>query len=64
MMMNALRKLNRCDDGKPWDKDARCTIYPSKVGAPVVTFIHNGTHQFPEEAPEIIVKFFKEHAQP
>jgi len=29
--------------------------------APVVTCINPGTHKFPDAAPEIIVKFFKEH---
>jgi hypothetical protein len=30
----------------------------------VVTFIHPGNHTFSQEAPPVIVKFFKEHAQP
>lgn len=64
MMMNALRKMNQCGEGKPWHDEKNCTIYESKVGAPVVTFIHPGTHKFPEEAPALIVKFFKEHAKP
>ncbi|MCU0784892.1 MAG: dienelactone hydrolase family protein [Verrucomicrobia bacterium] len=58
LTMNAVRKVNGCDrEGKPWDK--QCTIYPSKTGTPVVTFIHPGGHQFPKEAPALIVKFFK-----
>jgi len=61
LMIGALRKANKCGEGKPWQKEKDCTIYESKVGAPVVTFIHSGTHKFPEEAPEIIVKFFKQH---
>jgi len=61
LMMTALRKLNQCGEGKPWEKEESCTIYESKVGAPVVTLIHPGTHKFPEEAPAIIVKFFKQH---
>ena len=60
--MNALRNLNGCGAGKPWAKD--CTLYESKLGTPVVTFIHPGTHKFPEVAPALIVKFFKEHTQP
>lgn len=64
MMMAALRKANQCGEGKPWNADQRCTIYQSKVSAPVVTYITEGTHKFPDEAPEIIVKFFKEHAKP
>ncbi len=60
--MNALRKLNECGEGKPWAKG--CTIYESKLGTPVVTFIHPGTHKFPEAATALIVKFFQAHAQP
>jgi hypothetical protein len=37
-----------------------CTIYPSNVGAPVVTMIHGGGHMVPREASALIVKFFKE----
>jgi polyhydroxybutyrate depolymerase len=62
MMMDALRKKNQCAEGKPWQNEKGCTIYESKLGAPVVTFIHPGTHQFPDRAPAIIVKFFKQHA--
>lgn len=64
MMMDALRKQNQCAEGKPWQNEKGCTIYESKVGAPVVTLIHSGTHKFPDEAPAIIVKFFKQHALP
>jgi polyhydroxybutyrate depolymerase len=59
-MMEAVRKINGCDsDGQPWDK--QCTIYPSKTGTPIVTFIHPGGHEFDRNAPALIVKFFKEH---
>ncbi len=63
-MMAALRNLNQCREGQPWEGEKGCTLYPSKLGAPVVTFIHPGTHQFPATAPAIIVKFFQQHAQP
>ena len=59
--MSALRKLNECGEAKPWAKG--CTLYESKLGAPVVTFVHPGTHKFPEAAPALIVKFFQEHGQ-
>jgi len=62
--MEAVRKLNQCGEGKPWADEKGCTIYESKSNAPVVTFIHPGTHAYPAGAPAIIVKFFKEHAQP
>lgn len=60
--INAVRRLDDCGDGKPWDTDKRCTIYPSAKNTPVVTFIHDGGHSYPSEAPELIVKFFKEHS--
>jgi len=59
-MMSELRKLNQCGEGVPQEQKW-CTLYPSKIGTPVVTFIHPGTHQFSSEAPAAIVKFFKEH---
>ena len=62
--MEALRKLNQCGAGHPWEKDQACTYYPSKVGAPVVTYIHPGTHNFLAAAPAAIVKFFQEQAKP
>jgi polyhydroxybutyrate depolymerase len=62
LTMDMLRRLNQCGEGKEWGK--WCTEYPSKVGAPVVTFIHPGTHQFPAEAPAAIVKFFQQHVRP
>ena len=58
IMMQSLRKVNGCDPtGQPWATD--CTIYPSKTGTPVVTFIHPGGHEFDPAAPPLIVKFFK-----
>lgn len=59
--MDMLRRLNQCGEGREWGK--WCTEYPSKIGAPVVTFIHPGTHQFPAEAPAVIVKFFQQQVQ-
>jgi polyhydroxybutyrate depolymerase len=60
--MESLRKLNGCEPtGKEWAK--WCTLYPSKTDTPVITLIHPGAHNFPPEAPELFVKFFKEHAK-
>jgi polyhydroxybutyrate depolymerase len=60
--IDAVRKLNGCDaEGKPWDK--YCTLYPSKTGTPMVTFIHPGGHALPAGASAVIVKFFKEYPQ-
>jgi polyhydroxybutyrate depolymerase len=58
----AVKAFNGCDEGgQEWAKG--CTFYPSAKNAPVVTFIHPGTHQYPAEGPPLIVKFFKEHVR-
>ena len=59
VMMQRVREINQCSEGLPWELDKNCTFYASKVGAPVVTAIHPGTHNYPREAPDVIVKFFK-----
>jgi polyhydroxybutyrate depolymerase len=57
-----VKVLNGCEaTGTEWAKG--CTLYKSSKGAPVVKFIHGGTHAYPTEAPELIVKFFKEHVR-
>jgi len=61
-MMDTLRKLNECGEGLPGEK--WCTVYESKLNAPVVTLIHPGMHAFPPAVASTIVSFFKEHAQP
>jgi polyhydroxybutyrate depolymerase len=64
MTMDFLRKLNGCGEGVAWELDKNCTYYPSAGGTPVVTAIHPGGHGFPKQAPEVIVKFFKQHVKP
>jgi polyhydroxybutyrate depolymerase len=60
--VTAIKAFNGCEDtGKEWDKG--CTLFPSSKDAPVVTFIHPGTHAYPSEGPALIVKFFKEFAR-
>jgi polyhydroxybutyrate depolymerase len=63
MTIDALLKLNQCGDGQPWGDVKLCTLHPSKIGVPVVTFIHSGSHKFHEDAPAAIVKFFKEQTK-
>jgi len=60
--IDAVRKLNGCGEGKPWGD--HCTLYPSKTGTPVVTYIHSGGHELPNEVLPVIVKFFKQQAKP
>lgn len=60
LTMEKLRALNGCDlDGAVWAEHS--TLYASKTGTPVVTFIHPGGHEFPKDAPPLIVKFFQQH---
>lgn len=62
LMMRALRRRNGCDAaGQSYGPHA--TLYPSKAGTPVVTFIHPGGHEFPRAAVPLIVKFFQQHSQ-
>lgn len=64
LTMQTLRELNQCGEGKPWEHHPLAMIYTSKIGSPVVTLIHPGTHNFLPQAPEAIVKFFKANAKP
>jgi polyhydroxybutyrate depolymerase len=59
-----LRKVNQCSEGKPWDFNDHCTIYPSAVGAPVISYVHAGGHGVPADAPEAIIHFFKKYTGP
>lgn len=64
-MMLAVRKLNGCAGaGVPWASSGSLagTLYPSAAGTPLITLIHPDGHTFPKEAPELIVRFFKENA--
>ena len=58
-MIDQLVKLNQCGEPVAWEQDPNVSIYPSALGCPVLTAIHPGGHQYPRQAPEVIVKFFK-----
>ncbi len=63
----AVRKINGCaEEAKPWAKAGviEATIYASTKGAPLVTGIHGGGHEYPKGATELIVRFFKENPKP
>ncbi len=63
LMIDALVRINQCDvKGQPAGKNL--TLHPSKIAAPVMTYIHPGTHQYPAEATALIVDFFKTHERP
>jgi polyhydroxybutyrate depolymerase len=56
-----VRKINGCTEaGRPWEKKG--TLYESAGGTPLVTYVHDGGHQFPPDGPALIVKFFQEIA--
>ena len=60
----AARKANGCvDESKPWAQagDLKGEIWTSDK-APVVAVIHEGGHEFPKGASELIVRFFKERS--
>jgi polyhydroxybutyrate depolymerase len=61
-MMSAVKRINGCqDEGEVWAKE--CLIYrplDGKMGAPMLQYIHDGTHLYPENATSMMVKFFKE----
>ncbi len=61
-MIVALLRLNQCEPAASLKPGL--VTHGSKIGAPVVTFIHAGGHEFPAEAPAAIVSFFKEHSKP
>jgi polyhydroxybutyrate depolymerase len=59
--LDRVKKLDECAaKGEHWAKD--CLLYPSKIGAPVVIYLHGEGHKYPEPAPALIVKFFQEQA--
>ena len=60
----AVRRQNGCsDEGRPWAKEGvlEATLYPSSKGAPLVTAIHAGGHEYAKGSTELIVRFFKEN---
>lgn len=60
--LDRVKQLNGCNDkGEEWAKG--CTSYPSKKGSPVVIYLHDEGHKYPEATPALIVKFFKEQVK-
>lgn len=62
-MCNQLLKINNCSiTGKNYATNA--TLYPSATGTPVLLYVHPGSHNYPIEANEVIIKFFKSMIKP
>lgn len=63
----AVRRFNHCvDTAKPWAKEGVLTasIYESDRGAPLVTALHAGGHEYAKGSSELIVRFFKSQVRP
>ena len=63
----AVRRFNPCvDTSKPWAKEGVLTaaIYESDRGAPLVTALHAGAHEYPKGSSELIARFFKTQVRP
>ena len=63
----AVKRFNACsEEGKPWAKEGvlEATIFASTKGAPLVTAIHGGGHEYAKGSTELIVRFFKENPKP
>lgn len=64
--MDECRKRLGCEgEGREWANAGPLvgTLYPSPNGTPFVSLIHPGGHEFPAEAPGLIVKFLKEQTK-
>ena len=63
----AVKRFDSCaEEGKPWAKEGvlDATIFASTKGAPLVTAIHGGGHEYAKGSTELIVRFFKENPKP
>jgi polyhydroxybutyrate depolymerase len=61
--IDRMRQINGCDaaDGRRWSEfKGTVTLYPSRSKSPTATAIYPGGHEFPKDAPQVIVKFFKQ----
>ena len=60
--LNRVKQLNGCDSkGEEWAKG--CLRYASSSGTPVMIYLHDQGHAYPEAAPTLIVKFFQEQVK-
>lgn len=58
-----VRRFNRCSEtGRFWAKAGvlNATVFPSNQGAPLVTAIHGGGHEYADGSSQLIARFFKE----
>ena len=60
--IEAAKRVNGAT-GKGAPCGSGCTLFESPSGAPVMTWIHPGGHEYPESTSERIATFFREHPQ-
>lgn len=63
----AVRRFNHCvDAAKPWAKEGvlEASLYESDRGAPLVTALHAGGHEYAKGSSELIARFFKSQLRP
>ena len=60
--IDAAKRVNGAT-GKGASCGTGCTLFASPGGAPVMTWIHSGGHEYPESTSDRIAKFFREHTQ-
>ncbi|HMN41908.1 MAG TPA: PHB depolymerase family esterase [Phycisphaerales bacterium] len=61
--MDQVKRINGCEkEGEQWGGNKDCTLFKSTTATPFVAMIDDSTHAFNKNAPRLIVKFFKEHA--
>jgi polyhydroxybutyrate depolymerase len=62
-----VRQINGCaEEGAPWAKEGvlDATLYPSSKGAPLVTALHQGGHEYAKGSSALIARFFRENPKP
>jgi polyhydroxybutyrate depolymerase len=61
--MRIVREVNGCSDHPTaWATD--CRLYPSRLGTPFVAMVLDGGHEYPPQAPPLIVRFLREQRAP
>jgi len=63
----AVRRFNHCvDTAKPWAKEGvlEASLFESDRGAPLVTALHAGGHEYAKGSSELIARFFKAQVRP
>ena len=57
--METARRVDGVTNGEACGRN--CTFYPSVTGTPVMTFVHEGGHEWPDGTSQQIAKFFQHY---